>query len=125
VGRGDSGGEDRAGSNISGPGGSIEFGEARVDMYDRPRAWTSGPRERTDVTRHLFDIKERATHSLVADQLRSLADQIAAGSLDMAYDEWHAPTVVVDPIDVVVDLVQKKHEVELTIQMRWPVEVAA
>jgi hypothetical protein len=32
--------------------------------------------------------------------------------------------VVVDPIDVVVDLVQKKHEVELTIQMRWPVEVS-
>lgn len=77
-----------------------------------------------DVTRHLFDIKERATHSLVADQLRTLADQIAKGSLDMAYDEWHAPTVIVDPIDVVVDLVQKKTEVELTIQMRWPVEEA-
>ena len=76
------------------------------------------------MTRHLFDIKERATHSLVADQLRSLADQIAAGSLDMAYDEWHAPTVIVDPMDVVIDLVQRKSEVELTIQMRWPVEDA-
>ena len=76
------------------------------------------------MTRHLFDIKERATHSLVADQLRALADQIAAGSLDMAYDEWHAPTVIVDPMDVVIDLVQRKSEVELTIQMRWPVEDA-
>ena len=73
------------------------------------------------MTRHLFDIKERATHSLVADQLRTLADQIAAGSLEMAYDEWQAPTVVVDPMEVVIDLVQHKAEVELTIQMRWPV----
>ena len=72
------------------------------------------------MTRHLFDIKERATHSLVADQLRSLADQIAKGSLDMAYDEWHSPTVIVDPMDVVIDLVKKKTGVELTIQMRWP-----
>jgi amphi-Trp domain-containing protein len=72
----------------------------------------------------VFDIKERATHSLVADQLRALADQIAKGSVDLSYDEWQAPTVVVDPIDVVVDLVQKKTEVELTIQMRWPVEGA-
>lgn len=76
------------------------------------------------VTRHVFDIKERATHSLVADQLRALADQIASGSLNMGYDEWQAPTVIVDPIDVVVDLVQKKSEVELTIHMRWPVEDA-
>ena len=73
-----------------------------------------------DVTRHLFDIKERATHSLVADQLRALADQIATGSLNMAYDEEHAPTVIVDPMDVVIDLVRKKTGVELTIQMRWP-----
>lgn len=77
------------------------------------------------MTRHLFDIKERATHSLVAEQLRALADQIAKGSLNMAYDEWHAPTVIVDPMEVVVDLVQRKHEVELSIQMRWPVEEAA
>ncbi len=74
------------------------------------------------MTRHLFDIKERATHSYVADQLRTLADQVAAGSLDLAYDEWHAPTVIVDPIEVTVGLVQHKHEVELTIQMTWPVE---
>jgi amphi-Trp domain-containing protein len=73
-----------------------------------------------DVTRHLFDIKERATHSLVADQLRALADQIATGSLNMAYDEWQSPTVIVDPMDVVIDLVRKKTGVELTIQMRWP-----
>jgi amphi-Trp domain-containing protein len=74
------------------------------------------------VTRHLFDIKERATHSLVAEQLRALAYQVAKGSLNMAYDEWHAPTVIVDPMEVVVDLVQRKHEVELSIHMRWPVE---
>lgn len=74
------------------------------------------------MTRHLFDIKERATHSLVADQLRHLADQIAKGSLDMSYDEWRAPTVIVDPMEVVVDLIQHKHEVELTIQMTWPIE---
>ena len=72
------------------------------------------------MARHLFDIKERGTHSLVADQLRALADQIATGSIDMAYDEWHAPTVIVDPMDVVIDLVKKKTGVELTIQMRWP-----
>lgn len=77
------------------------------------------------MTRHLFDIKERATHSLVAEQLRALADQVAKGSLNMAYDEWHAPTVIVDPMEVVVDLVQRKHEVELSIHMRWPVEDAA
>lgn len=74
------------------------------------------------MTRHVFDIKERATHSLVADQLRALADQIAKGELNMAYDEWTEPTVVVDPIEVTVDLVQRKHEVELVIEMRWPAE---
>lgn len=72
------------------------------------------------MSRHLFDIKERATHSLVADQLRALADQIATGSLDMAYEEWQSPTVIVDPMDVVIDLVRKKTGVELTIHMRWP-----
>lgn len=77
------------------------------------------------MTRHLFDIKERATHSLVAEQLRSLADQVAKGSLTMAYDEWHAPTVIVDPMEVVVDLVQRKHEVELSITMRWQAEEPA
>lgn len=76
------------------------------------------------MTRHLFDIKERATHTLVAEQLRALADQVANGSLNMAYDEWHEPTVIVDPMEVVVDLVRRKHEVELSIQMRWPVEGA-
>jgi amphi-Trp domain-containing protein len=74
------------------------------------------------VTRHLYDIKERATHSLVADQLRHLADQIGKGSLDMSYDEWRPPTVIVDPMDVVVDLVQHRHEVELNIKMTWPAD---
>ncbi len=75
------------------------------------------------MTRHLFDIKERATRTLVAGQLRALADQVAKGSLEMTYDEFSAPTAILDPIDVVVDVIQHKHEVELTLQMRWPVKV--
>lgn len=45
----------------------------------------------SNLTRHPFDLKERAAHSLVADQLRALADQIASGSLDMAYDDAVQP----------------------------------
>ncbi len=74
------------------------------------------------MTRHLFDMKERATRTVVAAQLRALADQVAKGSLEMTYDEFSAPTVILDPIDVVVDVIQHKHEVELTLQMRWPIE---
>ncbi len=76
------------------------------------------------MAHYVFDIRERATHSLVADQLRSLADQVAAGSLELAYDESHPPTVIVDPVDVTVDLLQHRREVELTIRMRWPKEDA-
>lgn len=72
------------------------------------------------MAHHVFDIKERATHSLVADQLRDLADQVATGSLEIANEEWHPPTVIVDPVDVTIDLLQHRNEVEFTIRMRWP-----
>ena len=72
------------------------------------------------VTKHVFDLTETATHSLVADRLRSLADQFERGEIELAYDEWHTPTVVVDPVDVVVDLMEKRDHVELVIQIRWP-----
>jgi hypothetical protein len=42
--------------------------------------------------------------------------------VDLSYDEWHEPTAVVDPVDVVVDLRQKKHRIELLISMSWNVE---
>lgn len=71
------------------------------------------------MTRHVFDLKERASHAKVAEQLRLLADQIARGRVEVAYDEFAQPTVVHDPIDLVFDLVQHKHDAELTIVMRW------
>jgi amphi-Trp domain-containing protein len=74
------------------------------------------------MARHLFDVTERATHDLVARQLRDVADQIAAGRLEYGAEDWSPSTVVIDPIDVDVDLKQKRHEVVLTIHMRWPVE---
>lgn len=69
--------------------------------------------------KHVFDISETATHELVARQLRALADQFATGSIDLAYEEQHAPTVVVDPVDVTVDLRQQRHRVELNIRIGW------
>lgn len=68
---------------------------------------------------HVFDMSERATHHLVARQLRDLADQFAAGSIDLAYDESHAPTVIVNPVDVVLDLTQDRQRAELAIRLRW------
>lgn len=72
------------------------------------------------MSKHVFDLHERATHELVADQLRTLADQFAAGEISLSYEDWRAPTVVVDPVDVVVDLVRKHDHVELEIRLRWP-----
>ncbi len=71
------------------------------------------------MSRHVFDISETATHEIVADQLRALADQLAAGEVDLAYDEWHAPTVVIDPVDVTVDLKRSRHHVDLSLHLRW------
>jgi hypothetical protein len=74
------------------------------------------------MAQHLFDITERATHDLVAAQLHDLAEQVKTGSLDYGAEDWRAPTVIVDPMDVDVDLMRKRHEVVLTIRMRWPIE---
>ena len=71
------------------------------------------------MQKHVFDMSERATHSLVADQLRSLAAQFASGEVDLANEEGHAPTVIHDPVDVPVDLTQGRHHVELVVKMRW------
>ncbi|MDH3226342.1 MAG: amphi-Trp domain-containing protein [Thermoleophilia bacterium] len=74
------------------------------------------------MAHHLFDVSERATHDLVAAQLHDLADQIKSGSLDYGAEDWSPQTVILDPMDVDVDLMQKRHEVVLTIRMRWPVK---
>lgn len=71
------------------------------------------------MQKHVFDMSERATHTLVADQLRSLADQFARGAVELSYDDEHAPTVVHDPVDVMVDLTQGRHHVELIVRMSW------
>lgn len=71
------------------------------------------------MTRHVFDISETATHALVARQLRDLADQFARGSIDLAYDEWHDPTVVTDPVDVTVDLTRRHRHVDLVVRIGW------
>lgn len=71
------------------------------------------------MQKHVFDLRESATHNLVADQLRSLADQFDRGAVELAYEEEHAPTVVTDPVDVVVDLTQGRHQVELVVRMSW------
>lgn len=74
------------------------------------------------MQRHVFDMSERATHQLVARQLRDLADQFEAGSIDLDADEGHAPTVVADPVEVVIDLHHGRHTAELEIRMRWSVD---
>jgi amphi-Trp domain-containing protein len=71
------------------------------------------------MAKHVFDLSETATHQLVADRLRALADQFATGAIDLSYDEWHGPTVVVDPVDVVVDLKEQRRHVELVIRIEW------
>lgn len=71
------------------------------------------------MVRHVFDMKESATHELVARQLRDLANQFEAGSVELAYDESHAPTTITDPVDVTLDLTQNRHHVELLIRIGW------
>lgn len=68
---------------------------------------------------HVFDMRETATHGLVARQLRDLANQFDAGSVELAYDEHHAPTHIIDPVDVVLDLTQSRRHVELVIRLSW------
>jgi amphi-Trp domain-containing protein len=76
------------------------------------------------MARHVFDLSETATHALVARQLRDLADQFARGSIELSYDEWHAPTVVVDPVDVTIDLTRQRRHVELVVRIGWSVTEA-
>lgn len=71
------------------------------------------------MQRHVFDMSESATHELVAKQLRDLASQFEAGRVELSYDESHAPTGIVDPVDVVLDLTQNRNHVELLIRIRW------
>lgn len=71
------------------------------------------------MQRHVFDLKEKATHNLVARQLRDLADQFDRGSVELAYDESHAPTGIIDPVNVVIDLTQNRKHVELLIRLNW------
>jgi len=68
----------------------------------------------------VFDLREKATHQLVAQQLHELANQFAAGQIDMSVEEWQAPTIIADPIEAVVDLTRRRHQIELSIKMRWP-----
>lgn len=71
------------------------------------------------MQRHVFDMSESATHGLVAKQLRDLANQFEAGAVELAYDESHAPTGIVDPVDVVLDLTQNKNHVSMLIRLSW------
>jgi amphi-Trp domain-containing protein len=68
---------------------------------------------------HVFDMSEKATHELVAAQLRDLADQFMAGSVELSYNEEHTPFVVVDPVDVVIDMTQSRQHVQLEIRIGW------
>jgi amphi-Trp domain-containing protein len=71
------------------------------------------------LAHHLFDVRESATHGLVAQQLRDLADQFAAGSVDLSYDDWQGAIEVTDPVNVVVDLKKSGHQMDLVIHLTW------
>lgn len=74
------------------------------------------------MARHLFDTRERATRALVAQQLRDLAGEVEAGTLDLADEEWAPPMVVAEPVDVDIDLLRRRHGVQLTVRLRWPLD---
>ena len=71
------------------------------------------------MAQHLFDVRESATHGLVARQLRDLADQFAAGSVELSYDDWQGAIEVTDPVNVVVDLKKAGHQMDLVIHLTW------
>lgn len=73
--------------------------------------------------KHVYDASERATRALVARQLHALADELAAGSVELGDDE-HTPTAVLDPLDVTVDLRRNRHHAEFTLRMKWNTEEA-
>lgn len=74
--------------------------------------------------KHVFDTNETATRKRAAQQLHELADQLAAGKLELGYDEFQEPTPANEPVDVTVDLVRHRHHAELALHMRWPLEAA-
>ncbi len=69
--------------------------------------------------KHVFDTHETATRALVARQLHALADELAAGEVDLGSDESATPTAVLDPLDVTVDLRRNRSHAEFTLRMRW------
>lgn len=71
------------------------------------------------MARHLYDTSEQIGRERAATQLRAIADQIAKGRMDLAYEEYHEPTPVSEPVRMVVDVLQHRHEVELAINIRW------
>jgi len=76
------------------------------------------------LAHHLFDVRESATHGLVAQQLRDLADQFAAGSVELSYDNWDGAVEVTDPVNVVVDLKESGHHCDLVIHLTWSRDTA-
>lgn len=68
---------------------------------------------------HVYDTTEMATRALVARQLHELADEMAAGSVHLTYDESQLPTAVFDPVNVTVDLRRNRHHAEFTLRMKW------
>ncbi|MGD9573173.1 MAG: amphi-Trp domain-containing protein [Thermoleophilia bacterium] len=71
------------------------------------------------MIKHVYDAHETATRALVARQLHALADELAAGSVDLGNDDTQAATAVVDPLDVTVDLRRNRNHAEFTLKMRW------
>jgi len=72
------------------------------------------------MSRHIFDVSERASRAQAARQLRELADQIDRGTIDMAYGDYDAPTPVNEPLRIVLDLTRHRHHFELELNARWP-----
>ncbi len=71
------------------------------------------------MIKHVYDAHETATRELVARQLHALADELAAGSVDLGNDDAQSATAVVDPLDVTVDLRRNRNHAEFTLKMRW------
>ncbi|MCB0881463.1 MAG: amphi-Trp domain-containing protein [Thermoleophilia bacterium] len=71
------------------------------------------------MSQHVFDMKEAATRNVIANQLHDLANQFAAGRIDLAYDEWAAPVDVQEPVNVVLDFTRNRHHASMVIDLRW------
>jgi amphi-Trp domain-containing protein len=64
-------------------------------------------------------MNEKATHALVARQLRDLADQFVSGEVELSYDEEQSPLVITDPVEVTLDMTQNRRHVVLDIRIAW------